>query len=82
MAGSGLALRAPFVDLTEFPLRDPVAEGEPLWRVVGNQHTDEPVWFGCAGGRFDLHPLDDDGVCYVGFDPASALFSPRGSSAP
>lgn len=68
-----VSLRAPFVDLAEFPT-ETLPSGTVLWRVVTRQHVGEPVWFGGHGdGRFDLHPQDASGVCYAAGDAAAAI---------
>lgn len=67
------SLSPPFLDLRQLPTRK-LDAGMEVWRLVGNEHLDEPVWFGCSGdGRFDLHPDDTDGVCYVGLGRATAI---------
>lgn len=70
-----LSLHAPFVDLAAFPTADLIPAGTQLWRIVADEHVDGPVWFGCQGtNRFDLHPLDGAGTCYLGLDPTAAIF--------
>ena len=67
------SLPTPFRDLSQLPTCTLSADSA-VWRVVGHDHRDDPIWFGCSGdGRFDLHPHDTDGVCYVGLNPASAV---------
>ena len=77
-----VSLRAPFAALDTFPAK-PLTAGSIVWRVVADQHADEPWWFGRSGdGRFDLHPHSGRGTCYVAADAVGAVLERLFRQAP